>query len=647
MALLEVTDLHIRYEPKRSAAVDAVTDVTFAIQPGEFVGLIGESGSGKTTLGTALLRLLERPGRIAGGSVVFDGTDITHLSQDELRPLRWTEIATVFQSSMNALNPVVRVEGQFRDVIEHHTALRGDAVRDRIRTLFDMVLIDHRFIDAFPHELSGGMRQRVNLALALAVEPRLVLLDEPTTGLDVVVQREILDNVRRLQAQLGFAVLFISHDIGTVLDLSDRILVMYAGRVVEDQPADRLLREPLHPYTKGLLGSYADPRDETVRITYVPGRPPDLSARPPGCAFAPRCPERIARCTGEDPALVVLDGGRVACHVALQQRAPERAVGGPDPDLGPRTRVFVGPQFVKAADPAAAAQERPALLTVSDVSKTYAQRRGTTVIRTEAVRDAGFVLRRGSVTALVGQSGSGKSTLARMITGVEAPTSGTLTFHGRDGDLAVGGMKGRRLRDYRRHVQMVFQDPYSSLNPAKTLGYTLGRPLVNYGGLRGEAVRERVLELLETVALTPASRFVNRFAYELSGGQRQRVVIARALAVQPELIIADEPLSSLDVSIRAEVLELLDRLVQHGDVSILYITHDLLSARMLADEVVVLNEGRVVEQGPALQVIRRPRDAYTRLLLEAVPNPFETARAVDGRTHPSRLELAEAPAEPW
>ncbi len=625
MSLLEVKDLRVRYEPRRSAAVDAVTDISFAIEPGEFVGLIGESGSGKTTLGTALLRLLQRPGRIAGGTITFDGTDITTSSQDELRHLRWTDIATVFQSSMNSLNPVVRVEGQFRDVIEYHTELRGDAVLDRIKTLFDMVLIDHRFISAYPHELSGGMKQRVNLALALAIEPKFVLLDEPTTGLDVVVQREILDNVRRLQAELGFAVLFISHDIGTVLDLSDRILVMYAGKIVEEQSAADLLRDPLHPYTKGLLGSYADPRDETVRITYVPGRPPDLSTRPPGCTFAPRCPEKIDRCLTVEPPLLPLGGGRAACHVARIQRADGLA----DDDaaeVGPITRVFVGPQFVKSATESEAALKRDPVLTVAGVSKTFVQRRGTTVTRTEAVRDASFVLHRGGVTALVGQSGSGKSTLARMITGVDTPTSGTITFHGRAGDQVVGGMRGRRLRDYRSHVQMVFQDPYSSLNPAKTMGYALSRPLVNYRGLRGAAVREKVMELLETVALTPADRFVNRFAYELSGGQRQRVVIARALAVEPELIIADEPISSLDVSIRAEVLELLNRLVQDRDVGILYITHDLLSARMLADEVVVLNDGQVVEQGPALDVIRHPRDSYTQMLLEAIPNPFDGAR---------------------
>jgi peptide/nickel transport system ATP-binding protein len=571
----------------------------------------------------ALLRLLEKPGRITGGTIRFDGTDITAMDQEALREYRWTDIATVFQSSMNALNPVVRVEAQFRDAIEHHTEMRGDEVLARIKTLFDMVLIDHKFISSYPHQLSGGMKQRINLALALAIEPRFVLLDEPTTGLDVVVQHEILENVRRLQAQLRFAVLFISHDIGTVLDLSDRILVMYAGKIVEEQKADLLLRDPMHPYAKGLLGSYGDPRDETVRITYIPGRPPDLAHRPVGCSFAPRCPEKIAMCTMIEPPLEPVGNGRVACHVAKIQREGPDASGAVE--VGEITRRFIGPQFVKSASESEVALHREVLLSVDDVSKSFVQRRGTKVTRTEAVKNASFVLHRGGVTALVGQSGSGKSTLARMITGVDKPTSGTITFHGSDGDLVIEGMRGRRLRDYRRHVQMVFQDPYSSLNPTKTIGYILSRPLANYRGMRGAAAQEKAMELLETVALTPASRFFNRFAYQLSGGQRQRVVIARALAVEPELIIADEPISSLDVSIRAEVLELLNQLVHRSDVGILYITHDLLSARMLSDEVIVLNGGQVVEHGPSLEVIRNPKDDYTQLLLDAIPNPFEDA----------------------
>ena len=263
MTLLQVRDLSVRYEPKSQPALTAVDRVSLDIADGEFVGLIGESGSGKSTLAMALLRLLERPGRISGGSITFDGDDITEATQEDLRLRRWRDIATVFQSSMNSLNPVMRVEAQFRDAIEEHSDLRGDAVRQRVRELFEMVMIDPKFMSAYPHELSGGMKQRVNLALALANRPRFVLLDEPTTGLDVVVQRSILDAVRRLQKELGFAVLFISHDIGTVMELSDRILVMYAGRLAEEQPSASLVADPLHPYSKGLLGSYSNPRADT------------------------------------------------------------------------------------------------------------------------------------------------------------------------------------------------------------------------------------------------------------------------------------------------------------------------------------------------------------------------------------------------
>jgi len=628
MALLDVQNLSVRYEPRRHQPINAVEDVSFSIAEGEFVGLIGESGSGKTTVGSALLRLLQTPGRISEGSITFDGRDITHLSEEELRPLRWRDISTVFQSSMNALNPVVRIENQFRDVIEYHTDLRGAAVSARVRDLFDMVIIDHKFINAFPHQLSGGMRQRVNLALALANQPRFVLLDEPTTGLDVVVQHNILENVRRLQTQQGFAVLFISHDIGTVLDLSDRILVMYAGKIVEEQAAGDLLRDPLHPYTKGLLGSYGDPRAETVRITFVPGRPPDLSTRPPGCSFNPRCPEAIERCRSVEPLLIQIGRGRAACHVAALQRLGTDATGRSADaaaalEVGEPTRLFAGPQFVKTDEESRRALANSDLLTVENVAKVYERRHGFKTTRTDAVTDASFTLRQREVTALVGQSGSGKSTLAKMITGIERPTTGRIVFHGPDGELDVSNIRGKALRRYRKHVQIVFQDPYSSLNPAKTLGYILARPLRNYHQLRGAALKSKIAELLETVALTPADRYVNRFGYELSGGQRQRVVIARALAADPELIVADEPISSLDVSIRAEILELLNQLVQDRGVGILYITHDLLSARMLADEVIVLNEGRIVEQGRALEVIRNPRDAYTRELLAAVPNPFE------------------------
>ncbi|MDQ6883336.1 MAG: ABC transporter ATP-binding protein [Candidatus Dormibacteraeota bacterium] len=612
--LLDVKGLSVRYEPKLHRPLTAVEDVTFAIGEGEFVGLIGESGSGKTTLGMTLLRLLEKPGRISAGSITFGGIDLTRLSQDELRQYRWRDISTVFQSSMNALNPVVPIEAQFRDVIELHTELRGEAVTNHVRELFEMVSIEEKFIRYYPHELSGGMKQRINLALALANRPKFVVLDEPTTGLDVVVQRSILDNVRRLQKEQGFAVLFISHDIGTVLDLSDRILVMYAGKVVEEQPSKRLMHDPMHPYSKGLMGSYGDPRAETIRITYVPGRPPDLSRKRVGCNFAPRCPERIEICQRVEPPLTQIETARVACHVAVQQR-----LGGKGEV---QTAASSYPQFVKTATDSRKALHGDVLLEAKNIGRRFEVRHGFRRTSVNAVSDVSFVLRKSEVTALVGQSGSGKTTIARMITGVETLSEGSIIFHSRDGEQQVQKFRGRALRSYRSHVQMVFQDPYSSLNPAHTLEYILTRPLRNYAKLSKRQARDRAAELLETVALTPAGRFLGRYAYELSGGQRQRVVIARALAPKPELIVADEPVSSLDVSIRAEILLLLNKLVQESDVAILYITHDLLSARMLSDETIVLYQGRVVEHGPSLRVIREPDDPYTRKLLEAVPNPF-------------------------
>jgi oligopeptide/dipeptide ABC transporter ATP-binding protein len=608
MTLLDVRSLNVAYGREGGRPTRAVRDVSFTLQEGEFVGLLGESGSGKTTLGNALLRLLPPPGRVTGGSVSFDGMDLLSLPREELRQLRWRDISTVFQSSMNSLNPVISIEAQFRDVIEEHTSLRGAAVRSRIGELLEKVMIDPSFMKFYPHELSGGMKQRVSIALALALKPRFVLLDEPTTGLDVIVQRSILDNVRSLQREQGFAVLLISHDLGTVMEISDRVMVMYAGKIVEDQPSRSMLREPMHPYSRGLLGAYADPRADSVRIAYIPGRPPDLGGPLRGCMFAPRCKEAIEQCWTDEPALLPMGGGEAACHVAeAQYAAPPGEIVRPDVD---------GEVFTKRSGGARVHGDE--VLAVSHAVKTYRTRRGLKVSQVDAVTDVSFALRAGMVTALVGQSGSGKTTLARLLTGVERPTSGTVTF----GSLRVDQLSKRALRDYRQHIQLVFQDPFAALNPARTVGYTLSRPLVNYRGASRSKVGPMVEALLETVGLSPASQFVDKFPHQLSGGQQQRVVVARALAPDPEIIVADEPISMLDVSIRAEILELLDSLVRERSIAMLYITHDLLSARVLADEVLVLHRGRLVESGPTLDVIRGARDAYTRSLLDAIPNPF-------------------------
>jgi peptide/nickel transport system ATP-binding protein len=465
------------------------------------------------------------------------------------------------------------------------------------------------------------MKQRVALALALTLDPKFVLLDEPTTGLDVVVQRAILERVRQLQRERGFAVLLISHDLGTVLEFSDRVMVMYAGEIVEVQPSESMLRTPRHPYTRGLLGSYADPKADVVNISYIPGRPPDMSNPPQGCPFAPRCPDVIPRCRVDDPSLVRLGDGEVACHVAVM-----RAEAGQPIRLGNlrEREAAAGTVFVKMAMPPT--EETPDILRFEGVSKTYKRRRGLTTTTVEALQDVSFALPAGRVTALVGQSGSGKSTIGKILTGIEKPDTGEVWF----GEKRVDRFSRKELREYRRHIQMVFQDPFSALNPAHPVIYDLMRPLINHRGMGKDEAREEARRLLEIVGLSPVERFIDKYPHQLSGGQRQRVVVARALAPRPEIIVADEPISMLDVSIRAEILQLLDGLVRDHDLAMLYITHDLLSARLLADEILVLNKGRIVERGGAREVIVRPQHEYTRLLLDSIPNPFgEVATAAD------------------
>ncbi|ACQ81645.1 ABC transporter related [Beutenbergia cavernae DSM 12333] len=537
MALLEVDHLSVTYAPRDGVPVDAVRDVSLVVDQGEFVGLVGESGSGKSTLGNAILQLLDKPARRTAGSVRFDGQDLADLDPEELRRLRWVDLSTVFQSSMNSLNPVITVAAQFEDTFRAHDERLSPAdLRRRAVEALAMVSLDERTLTSYAHELSGGMRQRVSLALALALRPRFVLLDEPTTGLDVLVQRRILDRLRALQADLGFAVLFVTHDIGAVLEMADRMLVMTEGEIVEDAAAADVLLRPAHPYTQSLLASYA----------------------------------------------------------ATRTPVPHRAADAVEPEV---------------------------VLRVEDVRRRYVTGRGRNRTAVQALDGVSLELRSGKVTALVGQSGSGKSTIARMVLGVERPDSGRVLF----GDVQVDALRRAGLRDYRRHVQMVFQDPFASLNPTVPVGAALARPLLNFGGATRADVRDRAAALLEQVGLTPTAHYLERLPHQLSGGQRQRVVIARALAPDPAILVADEPVSMLDVSIRAEILALLASLVAERELAMLYITHDLLSARALADDVVVLSEGAVVEHGPTARVVEQPEHPYTRELLAAIPDPYADA----------------------
>ena len=550
--LLDVRDVSVVYESSDTETVRAVTDVSFSLSQGEFVGLVGESGSGKSTLGFALTRLSKPPARLSGGSILFNGRDIAMVEGEELRRQRHGGFAMVLQSGMNALNPVRSIRNHFVDIYRAHGHVPRDRWEARSGELVEKVELPKQVLDRYPGELSGGMRQRISIALALSLEPQLLVFDEPTTALDVLVQHAVMDTIKQLQHSESFTALLISHDLGVVLEATERVLVMHEGRIVEDGAARDILNRPQNGYTQMLLSHYADPRAEVVQL---PGFENRRSA--------------------------------------------------------PTTETGSRPSANRAAT---------TTLVVEHISKVYPPtRRGEAAVT--AVDDVSFTLEPGEALALVGASGSGKSTIAKLITAVEKPTSGTVTF----GQLRVDTLRRGAFRDLHRDVQMVFQDPYAALNPLHTVEYALTRPVINFTGLHGREARGRVLELLDTVGLSPVEQFAAKLPHQLSGGQRQRVVIARALASDPQVIIADEPVSMLDVSLRAGVLALLDDLRVQRGVSMLYITHDLLSARVVTDNILVLNGGRVVERGETAQVLRHPTNEYTVRLLDAVPNPSRDA----------------------
>jgi peptide/nickel transport system ATP-binding protein len=574
-----------------------VEDVSFEVAAGEILGVVGESGSGKTTLALALLGFT-RPGvRIRGGTIEIGGEGILGRDARALRSLRGRVVAYVPQDPGGSLNPSLRIGDAIADVLRahRHGVEPAEFVKASLRRL--ELGSDRAFIRRYPHQLSGGQQQRVAIAMATVCEPPVAVLDEPTTGLDVLTQNHVLAELRRLREEEHMAMVYVSHDLAVVAEMADRVLVMYAGRLLEHGPVAAVLEAPRHPYTQALVAAIPDVRRPRA-LRGIAGVSVGVGEWPAGCSFAPRCEHQTAGCREAVPELSSVAPG----HTVRCVRWREIAASGPA-EAGARS--------------AAAAAGAPPLLVVSELEARY----GSGHADRPAVAGVSFTTQPGQCLALVGESGSGKSTIARCIAGLHEPSAGRIVF---DGQPVAGAARARPL-DVRRRIQIVFQNPFASLNPRHRVRASIVRPLRVLRRLsRADADRE-VGELLERVRL-PA-RLADRFPGELSGGERQRVALARALAAKPDLLICDEVTSALDVSVQAAVLELLQELRRDLQLSMLFITHNLGVVACIADAVLVMNQGRLCEAGPIDRVLSSPADDYTRRLLDAAPSLGERALA--------------------
>ena len=607
--LLAVRDLRTWFLAD-SGPIRAVDGVSFTLHAGETLGIVGESGSGKSVLAKSIMRLLDEPARIVGGDIMFRGRHLNQLGDAEIRQIRGREIAMVFQDPMTSLNPVLRIARQLVEAMTAHGRFTVAAARKRSIDLLRRmgVAAPDRAVRAYPHHFSGGMRQRVMLAMGFSNEPALLIADEPTTALDVTIQAQILDLLRDLNASLGTAVILISHDLGVIANVCSRVLVMYAGEVVEEGAPEDLLSDPRHPYTWALL--HAAPRIDAPldaserRLATIEGQPPDPRAWPAGCRFRARCPFAEARCA-EPPPLSATGPTRAArCWITQDGSS-----------LPPPPRRTAAPAAAAPSAPSAADSPVP-MLRLAGVTKHFALARESLFAPPRMLRAVDGVdldVFKGETVGLVGESGCGKSTLARLIARLHAPTSGTIAFDGQD----ITTASIAEMRPLRRRMQMIFQDPFASLNPRMTVGDILAGPIALHG-LAGDPAL-RVAELLDLVGLAPAH--AARYPHEFSGGQRQRISIARALAVGPELILADEPVSALDVNIQAQIINLMVDLQERLGLTYLFIAHDLAVVRHVCDRIVVLYLGRVMEIARAGDLFARPLHPYTAALIAAAPVP--------------------------
>ena len=604
-ALLEVENLRT-WLSGSEGMVRAVDGVSFSVARGETFALLGESGCGKSMTALSIARLLPDTGRVVSGSVRLDGQDLLQLPEAAMRDVRGSKIGMIFQEPGTSLNPVMTVGAQIGEVLLQHTQLRGSAAQAKVLELLDAVgLPDPKSrVHEFPFQLSGGMKQRVMIAIALACEPRLLIADEPTTALDVTIQAQVLDLLRNLQKKMGMSILVITHDLGVVSEMAHHVAVMYAGEIVESAPRDEFFRKPAHPYSRKLFASLPDRQARDRTLAVIRGRVPSLALEFQGCRFADRCDLAWALCSSTPPARNSLAPGHAArCHLYNEGAA---VAGGVIRDPG-----------LLAACGAAHPDTDALLLTVENLKIHFPIRKGvfkSIVGYVKAVDGVSLSVRAGRTLALVGESGSGKTTVGKGIVQLLPLSGGSVNFDGVD----LASLSAAELRGKRRDFQIIFQDPYSSLNPRMRVLDVVeeGMVALAVGGDR-QARMARVDSILAQVGLGAEMKY--RYPHEFSGGQRQRIAIARALAVEPKLIVCDEPTSALDVSVQAQILNLLRELQSRLCIAYLFITHNMSAVEFLADEVAVMYLGKIVEQGRADEVLSRPQHAYTRALLSAVP----------------------------
>jgi peptide/nickel transport system ATP-binding protein len=582
--------------------LDVVSDISFQCGAGEAVGIVGESGSGKTTVGMALLGYV-RPGMsISGGSAWVDGADVLALPPDEVVRTRGRRISYVPQEPAKALSPAMRIGRQIEEMLDGVTAdkqVRSQRVAAAIEAA--QLPADSDLLRRYPHQLSGGQQQRAAIAMALVAEPRVVVMDEPTTGLDVMVQARLLDVIRRIRSTTGVSVVYISHDLGVVRSIVDRVVVLYGGRIVEEGPVDEIFAAPTHPYTRRLIAAVPRVQGPRMRLRGIAGSAPQPWSRVPGCPFTPRCDLAIDRCGDEMPPVTSTGNGAVRCWRAFD----------PDPDLTASAPTLLQQASVSRPD-------SPALLTLTDLRagyrRTISMLRGSKDTAAVAVDGVSLTIRESECVALVGESGSGKTTLARCVAGLHQPMSGAMTFAG----TPVPADPRKRDPDLRRSIQIVFQDPDGSLNPKMAVSELIGRPVQRGSSLSPPQRAAEVARLLDQVHL-PGS-YLRRYPAELSGGEKQRVALARALAARPRLLVCDEVTSALDVAVQASILELLMELRATIGMAMLFISHDLAVVRAISDTVVVMRSGAVRECADTDDLFAAPADSYTSELIAAVPD---------------------------